>query len=274
MWEQVHERRGGSMDAVAYAAPVAVILALIGIYTLSPQFYLRYVLELHRRESQAVEIATFICGLFASVMLVAATWRLAGLCRRARRGGRCAVRSGWRGRLDGCGGTLIVAMVAAATIFQAGEEINWGQTYYRMFAEVPAEQPVEQTNLHNRIPISFAGLGAAFLVVMFVGLPVAWRLRGRLPVPRDWAAAVAEGPVTWALLVAYGYAEGKDAYVRLVPDARSRAFYIDFIEQIKEQKELLVSVCLLVYAVYRLAAARRLARMMDLPPRLGPAPTN
>lgn len=236
----LRRRRRSRLDLLAYSTPVALILGLLATYLLAPDFYLSYVLEFSRREYQIVEIATVASALPACLLLFWSAWRF-GQDSGQRSGG------------------VIVGVIGLATLFFAGEEISWGQTYLGWDTPEPIRPLGGETNLHNmRVPIPVQGLGSAFLLVMFVALPLAWRWRDRLPVPKGWACAIAEGPVVFSMVLAFAWKEIKTVYLWLGPEVEDSPaiFYVEFIEQINEQKELLVAVSLLIYALYRLRLAR------------------
>ena len=147
-----------------------------------------------------------------------------------------------------------------ATFFFAGEEASWGQTYLGFQTPETYEKASgnSETNLHNT-SLNIQGLGSIFLAVMFFGLPIAWVYRVKLNLPAGWAPAIAEGPVIFCLALGFGWKLFKDVYRRCCltgPDGSDR-FYIEFVEQINEQKEMLVGVALLIYGLYRLRAVRR-----------------
>jgi hypothetical protein len=250
--DRLHRNPRSPIDLLAYLVPLTLIAALLATYLLAPDFYLMHVLELTQREDQIVEIATIVIAFLASILLFWSAWRL-----------------GWSRRGPGLrGGAVIVGMIGLATFFFAGEEISWGQTYLGWHTPETIQQLGGETNLHNmQLPFSVQGLGSLFLVMMFVGLPIAWRLRDRLPIPKewvsgDWACAVAEGPVIFSMIVAFAWKGYKSVYRLLVPGTADdpTRFYIEFVEQINEQKELLVAVSLLLYALYRVRLARRLSQ--------------
>jgi hypothetical protein len=86
--------------------------------------------------------------------------------------------------------------------------------------------------------------------------PVLWRFRERLNSPQTLAPAIPEGPSICCLAVAFAWRWFKDAYWFLRRhDLRDDPFYRNFVEQINEQKELLVAMTL--YALYRVAAVTR-----------------
>jgi len=202
------------------------------------------VLEGNRREYQFVELCTFICSATAALLLFICAlrlWRSPNLDRTDLAGRR--------------GAFLIVGLITLATTFFAGEEISWGQTYFGW--ATPEALNSEETNLHNidDFPINIKSLGSLFLIIMFIALPLAWRA-GKLNLPRTWEPAIAERPIIFSMVVAFFWKFFKDVY-RRVPGAKETVFYDQFVEQLNEQKEMLVAVTLLMYALYRLSATRR-----------------
>ncbi len=214
-----------------------VLIALLVItYALSPEFYLQYVLELKQRERQAVEIVTVTCALIASVMMAYAAVRL------WRRGVRWAA--------------LHVGLLAAASFFFGGEEINYGQVYFMQ------EQPGQdlQLNIHNAdLPFSIQSLGSLFLIAMFLVLPILWAQRPKVKLPDDLAPSVPEWPVVVMFVITLVWSKVKSLYAAtLEGNPKDHKLYSEFFEQINEQKEMLFAVMLLVYAIYRVVAVRRL----------------
>ena len=243
------------VDMAAAALPLALVAALLIIYHTAPQFYLRYILHPEAREHQAVEVTTFACSLLAGVFILAVAlwlWRQ----RLAVGSATGAGRGAW---LRSRAGVLLLTIVAMAALFFAGEEISWGQTYLGYATPDSISEVVPETNLHNihGLPISVNSLGSAFLLVVFVALPVAWRWRRSLNLPVSLAVGVAETPVVWAMVVAFVWKLYKSLYRLWVTDPEQQQFYRQFVEQINEQKEMLVAVSLATYALYRIPAARR-----------------
>ncbi|MEX2387958.1 MAG: hypothetical protein WD534_08770 [Phycisphaeraceae bacterium] len=238
-----------SLERAAYALPVVLLTVMVLIYVVSPTFYLTYVLEKEHRETQAVEILTFLCGLTASGLLVWSAWRLWRLEWQA-------------GKIAGLpGGPMLVAVVALATIFFTGEEISWGQTYLQWQTPEAYHELADsgETNLHNaKTPIRMQSLGSLFLIVAFLGLPLAWRFRDRLKLPADWHSGVAEGPVVFTILCGFLWARSREFYLRLntPEDVAQSELYAQFISQMKEQKELLFAVGFLMYGLYRVRRVR------------------
>lgn len=233
---------------VAMIAPPAISVALLAVYLVSPSFYLEWVLEEKQRERQAVEILTVLTGIAAGVVLVVAAARL---WVRDRKAGRIANLPG---------SALIAGVVALATIFFAGEEVSWGQTWFG--GETPhwLEETIEsrERNLHNSV-LPVQSLGSLFLVGVFIVFPVMWSLRrprGPLPLPADWGPAVPRWSVSYAMVFAFAWKSLKDVFhvVYGTEGARENAFYMGFVEQINEQKELLIAVALLLYGVSLLRA--------------------
>ena len=268
-------------DRVAYVLPVLLLGLLGALYWLLPHFYLTYVLEISNRESQAVELVTVLATFTASILLLwsaSKLWHLPtdwmcgmDLDPRDLRGPK---------RLRGRGGALIVGAVGLASFFFAGEEVNWGQNIFGWASTVGLPRGM---NVHNNAPISVQGLGTFLLCTVFFVIPVVWRGRRYWPQIADWAPAVAEGPVIWVMAVAVIWAEVKVVYTRCFPHVRdidretqqtaiaqikgeasgdlewAVIHYAGFFEQIKEHKEMLVAVALLLYALYRVAKVKRLS---------------
>ena len=238
------------------AVPLLLIAALVGIYLASPHFYLQFVLIGTSREHQAVELITFVCSALAGLLLLVSFRRL------------------WRspaageGMAERRGAAMIVGLIALATIFFAGEEISWGQSYFGWKSPESIKDHVPETNLHNirGLPFSINSLGSLFLIIMFIVLPILWRwstsrasnAKTARCLPISWEPAMAEGAVVFSMAVAFCWKFFKDIYKR-VPEAEQTTFYVEFVEQINEQKEMLVAVTILMYALYRLAATKRLS---------------
>lgn len=239
-----------SLLRAAYTLPFLLIAALCITYAISPRFYLTYVLHGEHRETQAVEILTFCFGFLASILLFTAA---AGLWRLE-----------WSsGRIRGMpGGPIIIAVVALAALFFAGEEISWGQVWFGWETpEAFSSMEGRETNLHNAdILISAQAAGGVFLIGVFFGLPVLWALRDRLPIPPDWRTAIAEGPVILTFASAFAWGKVKDAHYTLTSeeDRAASPLHNEFIWQINEQKELLFAAGLLLYGLFRIHAFQRL----------------
>jgi hypothetical protein len=235
-------------DLIAAAIPVLLAAALYVTYRVSPAFYLDYVLIGSAREHQAVELITFACTAAATVLLLIAA-------RRLWRSGSSAATGHL---LERRGAFMIVGLIALATFFFAGEETSWGQSYLQWQTPDAVREVTPETNLHNihGLPISVNSLGSVFLIVMFVALPIAWRHRESLGISASWLPAIAEWPIAFAMLFAFGVKLYKSLYRLLVADAKTQTFYIEYVEQINEQKEMLVAVALLIYSVYRVRATK------------------
>lgn len=243
---------------LAALLPVALFAAALGIYHYNPRLYLNYILEKTRREYQVVELITWISALMASLLLGYAAVRL---WRRQRKAAPPAGPTGfspyslWRDH----SGVLVLVVLALASFFFAGEEISWGQTYLGWNTPERLGQHSVETNLHNIkawwMP-SIQGLGSVFIVTMLVLLPLAWRKREKFHLPASLEPAVAEWPVMFSVLFAFAVKEYKNLYRLTHENYESSTFYINFVEQINEHKEMLVAVSLLLYAVFRLGKVR------------------
>lgn len=225
-----------------YALPLLVIAGLLVIYAVSPSFYLRVVLQEQRREMQAVEIVTFICAFAGAILTLRTAWR--------RFRPSHTTWSVW-GEM---GAVAIMAAIGLAALFFAGEEINYGQTWFGSDVEGDMQGVVNDFNVHNHFELfSIQGLGSLFLIVTFLLLPLAWRKRDRFGLPAGWSPAIAEGPVVLTIFIAFLWKEVKNIYRAMVdvgdpPDPR---FYWEFLEQANEQKEMLVAIGILMYGIYR-----------------------
>lgn len=265
----IDRRTGFGWGTILIAAtPLMVIASLCGCYALAPDFYLTYILEYRQREHQAVEIVTTLCGLASGLLMLycaAVLWRAPS--QRLMRSAEGGTGSRWPGILADRGGAKIVLILGLAAIFFTGEEISWGQTYLQWDTPEQLLEHNRETNLHNLdhpLGVSLNSLGSTFILVMMVGLPLAWHFAPGLRLPRTWKPAIAEWPVAFSTLVAFGWKEVKNVYklAGLRDRENPTALYTDFIDQLNEHKEMLVAITLLMYALYRLGAARR-ARYED-----------
>lgn len=260
--QSVHASDRPQNDAASAARPVDIAAALVGpvillalliAYLVAPDFYLQHVLSEQHREYQVVELTTFACSVLAGILLLIAGVKLnhrqASLYRSE--GG------GWGNLLRQRAGAAVVLIAGLAAVFLAGEEISWGQTYLGWDTPEKYADFSGETNLHNAdLPIRLQSLGSLFLIVLFIALPLAWRFfKDRLPA--SLAPAIAEWPVITTIVVAFLWKEGKSVYRIATGQDESSAFYINFIEQFNEHKEMLAAVTLLMYALYRLRAVRK-----------------
>lgn len=261
------KKAGGSewavsrMDLLACALPLGLIAALLATYFIDRDFYLTYVLEPVRREYQAVEITTLLF-LFLSVPLLASAARRQWRSVRES-GGKSGGKSGGRAAL------VVIVLVLLAAAFALGEEADWGDTFFNWTREggalgdVPALEDGRALNLHNNLPIR--GIGSAFVVAVFFGLPVLWAGRERWKLPAGLRPAVAEWPVVFAMGVAFGWRLVKHVYIAVAGKGEpgDSSFYGGFVEQTNEHKEMLIAVAFFLYALYRLRATRARARSVS-----------
>lgn len=244
------------LGVMVCAIPVISVVILLLTYLIIPDFYLAYVLELEAREKQAVEIVTFVSAFLASIALLWTVWRL------------------WRFELMNHvdvsyrGGAILVAVVSLASLIFAGEEISWGQTYFGGAIPDILVDGIgsRERNLHNSdLPIPVQSLGSVFVLIVFIGLPIAWQFRspkGPLPMPQAWQPAIAEWPIVFCMAFAFVWKLVKQIYIAVQGQdvAEQSAFYMQFIEQINEQKEMLIAVTFFIYSIYRIAWIRRSAQ--------------
>jgi len=221
---------------LAGALPFAMLATLGIIYAISPQFYLEYIIYWKQRENQAVEFITFTSAIVGAALLLVVVARLSR--QPATR------HQYWLGVLG-------ITVIAAAALFFAGEEVSWGQHWFGWQTPDEYRDLSVETNLHNTdIPVQ--SLGSVFILLVFIALPIAWRFRDRLNLPGGLEPMIAEPPIVVCTIVGFIWKEFKNLYHVLVPDYEDVSFYIDFVEQINEHKEMLIAVALLLYGVYRL----------------------
>lgn len=246
-------REPGRAAAVATVAlPVLILLTLVGIYLISPRFYLDYILEALKRERQAVEIATFSFLFLGGIVMIAVVARQ---CRRRRE----LAEPGSTAAL------VIHALVLLACFFVAGEEIDWGDSW-GLWGEQPPKGDLDALNVHNTSSLPIKNLGSAFLIAVFFILPGLWAIRDRLNLPQGLRPAIAPWPVVVAMAIAFAWRLVKNVYVAYVGEDHLGQYgdggvYWDFIEQINEHKELLIGVALFLYALWALGRVKaRIAR--------------
>lgn len=237
------------LRGLAYASPLLIIATLLLIYLASADFYLTYVLEFQYREYQAVEMLTVAFASTASLVLFYVAWRLGSSAWRTRPASLTLHQ-----RFDHWFPTLLVLALALACFVLVGEELSWGQTF-KYWGIAESDKPIEyETNVHNNSAIPMQSVGQAFLIGVFFIIPGIWAFRQRLNLPAAWRVIVAEGPVIFAAVVSFAWKGVKELYVEVWGTAEADTFYWGFIEQINEQKELLLALTLLLYALYRIRA--------------------
>jgi len=210
--------------------PVLFSVVIILTYLLYPDFYLKYILSGLNREAQMIELLTFFGAVLASLVLLKNAYSLY-LLKEYR-------LSVW-----------LLFILGAASFFLAGEESSWGQSY--LFWKTPEIYDCisVETNLHNTgLPIN--SLGSMFLLLYFVVLPFLWHKKVPFKDRESIEIAVPENQVVFCILYAFSWKMIKTVY-RIIyskQHIQSSGFYLNFIEQINEQKEFLVVVAILIYA--------------------------
>lgn len=223
------------------ALPFLIVGALTAMYLISPRFYLTYIIEEANREHGAVEIATFSSAILGGLLLLGAGWRL------FRREGR---------RLTPRSGAAIVGVVGLAGVFFAGEEVSWGQTWFKWKTPPAIREHTIETNLHNTdIPVQ--AMGSVFIAGVFFGLPLVWRLR-RGWLPDQWGVAIPAAPEITTVAVGFAWKEVKTVAKFLIAeeDRLTTPVWRDFLDQFNEHKEMLIAIGLLMYGVSRWRALR------------------
>jgi hypothetical protein len=232
---------------LAYAWPFIVILALIFSYRISPHFFVSYIFQIEQREFQFVEILTFVASSMAGGLLLLSTWKF------------------WNG--GNYWSASLIGLIAIAALFFAGEEISWGQSYIQWSTPTWWQEHFSgETNLHNsRLPVH--QLAALFMFSIFFALPLAWKFRDDVKLPLALGPAIPEGPVISALSVAIIFREIKGLYREFSPLWYREVeipwvelhdqFYQEFLWGMNEYREMLVALSLLLYAGYRMTAAKK-----------------
>ncbi|MEO1128835.1 MAG: hypothetical protein AAFX05_03900 [Planctomycetota bacterium] len=231
--------RRSLLNIAAALGPVALAVGLLVVYLVAPEFYLAHILREDAREYQFVEIVTFGSSAVASAILLWCTSRF------------------WKERIVGA--TILVGTLFAATLFFAGEEVSWGQTWFGWDTPESFESFSHETNIHNSgLPVRT--LAPVFLASYFFVFPAIWSLRHKVRLPADWSPAVPEAPAIFAMAFAFGWKQIKNVYRLLSPDANQSepGIYRDYIEQLNEQMEMLAAVAILIYALSLLRTVRRL----------------
>jgi hypothetical protein len=233
---------------LAYAWPFLVILLLVFTYVTAPHFYVSYIFQIEERELQLVEILTFLAAGMAGGLLLFSTWKF------------------WKAENYWAAG--LVGLVALAALFFAGEEISWGQNYLQWTTPTWwGEHFSGETNLHNSsLPVH--QLSALFILSIFFLFPFSWKFRTYLHLPLTLEPVIPEGPVISAIGIAFLFRELKGIYREFAPLWYREVdipwiephdqFYQEFLWGMNEYREMMVALALLMYAGYRLAAAKRM----------------
>lgn len=229
-----------TLDKICYGTPFVLIgLIWTGIF-LAPEFFLTFVLSEANREFQLLEILTFLAALSAGILLVFGALKM--------------WKKGW------ISASTVVLVNAGASLFFAGEEISWGQSYFSW--ETPAwwnKHVAYETNLHNS-QISVAGFHVAagiYQLVMFGILPGMGALRRNFGFINLLRPAIPEWSVVSFVLVAFLYRECKNIYTWVYPHDK---FFQDFIWGLNEHREMFMAIALLFYAIYSLKSVKDMPR--------------
>ncbi len=219
---------------VAALIPFCLIVLIWAAFWISPDFYFTYLLEKVNREYQVIEILTFLCAALAAVMLFWTAYWFREYCS-------------WES-------VVWIGIMAFASLFFAGEEISWGQSYFSW--DTPdwwGEHISRETNFHNsRIyrasTIRLTHWGGIFLLLMFVVIPVMWVFQHHVGLSFNFAPAMLDFGSMMTIVVASLYRESKNIVEACMP---SGIIYEDFLWGFSEHREMLVAVGLLLYAISR-----------------------
>ncbi len=241
-------RSGGITWGTVAASMIgpALVWLLAMVYLTAPAFSLEWVIRRGSTEYQVVELTTFGAAFVAALMLGVVALKLWFL--KAPDGTR-PVRIG----------AMAVGLIGAASFVFAMEEVSWGQTFIGWETPEGYSEFSRETNIHNsEIPLQ--SLGSVFIIVMFLVLPLLWRFRQKWNLPQGLAPAIAWGPSVVCMLSAFVWKEWKGIYRAIHPDYEEHAVYDEFFHNISEHKEMLIAVGILIYAVERVRAWRRLKK--------------
>ncbi len=225
-----------AFDTFVYASPIVIVCVLFVTYLGAPDFYLDYILEEDKREERIVEFLTFLSAFIAGLILAYSTWNF------------------WENGNWWAAG--VVGLVSVATLVFAGEEIGWGQTFLNWKTPTWWEANyAASTDLHStRLPAN--EMANLFLFVIFLLLPLAWKFHSFLRLPVDLEPAIAEGPVIFNILFAAVYRELKGVYLWFTQVGYGDPFFKNYVWGLNEQKEMLIGIAMLWYALYRLPRLR------------------
>ena len=238
-----------SYRLLGYAVPLAILTFLLLTYLIARDFYLNWVISRDARESQIVEITTFVSSAIASLVLLVCSKLLWTLRRK-----------------EALGSCLLLVLLGVAALFFAGEEVSWGQTYLKWETPASYQEFSGETNLHNTsLPVNT--LGGLFLAAYFFALPLLWQRQKGSPLWQHFSYAIPKGPVVFCMAVAFLWKGFKSAYRTVYTSdvQQSSVFYRDFLEQINEHKEMLVAIALLMYACSSYITIRGLVGETDVP---------
>ncbi len=229
------------INIFVYLLPFLISASLLLTYFISPDFYLTYVLNGLNREAQAVENITFFSALFASLILFKNSYSLS--------------KSGKENRVS----VAYIFIIGLAIFFMAGEEASWGQSYFQWKTPEAYDTLAVETNLHNtKLPLH--ALGNLFIFIMFIFLPIAFRNNLKIfsginlkiwVLPNNGVIFFILYAVLWrSFKSTFQYLYTRDILATI-------PFYMNFLEQINEQKEMLLAVAFFVYALYIDSAVKK-----------------
>lgn len=226
--------------------PALICILLLATYLISPSFYLQRILEEHSRESGVVEIVTWVSALLGALLLLCAAWKLHIP----------------RAKLHHQTAALFILTVGLAAFFLGGEEVSWGQTWFGW--GTPESYDSVETNIHNnqvlkRMGINVNSLGSLFLIIVFILLPIVskkWKQKPAFAKPME---RVMPGALAISFVVTgFIWKEIKSLYRAFTTDAQQDAsvFYMQFLEQINEQKEMFMALGLLAFGIQIVKSAQ------------------
>jgi hypothetical protein len=216
----------------SYLIAPGILFGLLIVFLISPQFYLDHILDPCGREFQWVEILTFVSSLTAGILL-SMVW----------------IKRYQTPRIEAkLWGTILIGFVGLASLFFAGEECSWGQTYFNSERQDYSGGNQER-NLHNSgFPIQ--SLGSLFIFCVFIVLPVLSRIHRTQGIIIPFGITIPSSPILFCMCFAFLWKQCKTLYRFWVPNSEAMLspFYRSFMEQMNEHKEMMIAVGLLMYA--------------------------
>jgi hypothetical protein len=225
----------------AYSLSPGIIVVMYIFFFSFPEFYETYIFSPSWREHQAIELVTFASSLAGGCIL---TYCSIVLVQRSS--SSAAHRIHWGSFVLGCAGV--------GSLFLAGEEINWGQVF------VHWESPSEALNLFGQVRVHktvipnsfFHTVATIFILCLFGIVPLLWAKARRI-MPPSLAPCIPTGPCILAGFIALLW--DKDVLNSELISALQRWLGAEPVRSLDvfvhtEQKEMLVSVALLLYSAY------------------------
>ena len=251
--------RGGMLIG---GIPLVLGCTLTFLFFSAPTFYATYLYNREWREQTLIEILTFLLTLGSGILLLYLGLKLVRV--RELPGFEDGLLKWTKARSGG----LVIIFFATMALFLAGEEVDWGRTLYFW----PESQQVVRSHhgplsLHNQnpFPVSVQTLGLALLFNGFLTFPLLWRTKHRFGMPLSMTPAVPEIGSMIAVISSTLWERDllESALVRNLlgmitgTDLFQSVGYANFLDQMDEQRELMIAVSFLIYSLCRTSAVKK-----------------